>query len=372
MPDDEGGAPVAQAPTLEVAAPASAPAAATPAPPAYPIPDFAEDARTIATFESARERFERSESQSQEDVIRADFRRRRELLQAEIATAESVIAERQSKWEKAVVAYGQRYPKSIERGKARKPKFMTNLLSFGSAAKMYDLTVSLAADLNDARSLRRRKEHDDEELDDLQRRALAKLEETLKNHAKSTETQEKFLSRPGNQAMAKKVQEIRDERAAYAARLAAGKVPPLEARDRQFAQLGAVPLEAPFAGVAIVGVETFGDLCYLIFRDRERHHFYQPYDSRLEPLSDSVVDVYRIADRFEAKFHRREGKPMNLADHLTEFLRDDEQAKSEARRIRAMLREPRTPKPQDGDKSVMDLLAELAKTAGRFTPGAGA
>ena len=117
-------------------------------------------------------------------------------------------------------------------------------------------------------------------------------------------------------------------------------------------------------GIAIVGVETYGDLCYLIFRDRERHHFYRPFDARLEGLSDSVFDVYRIADRFEAKLHRREGKPMNLADHLTEYLRDDERAKSDARRIRAMLREPRTAKPVEGaDKTFMDLLAELAKTA---------
>ncbi len=105
-----------------------------------------------------------------------------------------------------------------------------------------------------------------------------------------------------------------------------------------------MPLEAPCSGIAIVGIETYGDVCYLIFRDRERHHFYRPYDARLEGLSDSVFDVYRIADRFEAKFHRREGKPMNLADHLTEFLRDDERAKSDARRIRALLREPRSPR----------------------------
>jgi len=250
---------------------------------------------------------------------------------------------------------------------------MQNLLSFGTASKMYDLTVSLAADLNDARSSRRRKEHDDEELDDLQRRALLRLEEQLKSQSKSAEIQEKFLSRPGNQALAEKVQQIKDERAAYAARLAAGQVPPLEARDRQFAQLGAVQLEAPFAGVAIVGVETFGDMSYLIFRDREGKHFYRPYDPRLEGLSDSVVDVYRIADRFEAKFHRREGKPMNLTDHLTEFLRDEEHARTEARRIRAMLRIPRTVKPDEGDRTVMDLLAELAKTAGRFAPpGLGA
>jgi hypothetical protein len=104
----------------------------------------------------------------------------------------------------------------------------------------------------------------------------------------------------------------------------------------------------------------------LIFRDRERRHFYHAFDSRLDGLSDSVFDVYRIADRFEAKLHRREGKPMYLADHLTEYLRDDERAKSEARRVRAQLREPRTAPPYTGDRTVIDLLAELAKSAGRF------
>lgn len=348
--------------------PAAAAAHAAPNPSGFVIPDFAEDARTIASFESARERFERAESRSAEDEIRLDFKRRREVLQAEISTAQAVIDERQAKWEKAIHAYGKRYPKLCEKNKARKPGFMTNLLSFGGAGKMYQATFDSFADLNDARSLRRRKEHDDEELDTLQRRALARLEETLRGHAKSKDHLEKFLSRPGNAALANRVQGIQAERAAYAARLEAGKVPPLEHRDRHFAQLGAVQLEPPCTGIAIVGVETYGVLSYLIFRDRERHHFYRPFDARLEGLSDSVFDVYRIADRFEAKLHRREGKPMNLADHLTEYLRDDERAKSDARRIRAMLREPRNAKAiEEPDKSFMELLAELAKTTGRFT-----
>jgi hypothetical protein len=368
----EDAAPVSETPASpepKSTAPATAAANAPAAPPSgFIIPDFAEDARIVASFESARERFERAESQSAEDEIRLDFKRRREVLQAEISTAQAVIDERQSKWEKAIQAYGKRYPKLCEKNKARKPGFMQNLLSFGSAGKLYQATVAMFADLNDARSLRRRKEHDDEELDTLQRRALAKLEETLKDQAKHKDKMEKFLSRPGNAALAKKVQEIQAERAAYAARLEDAKVSPLEHRDRHFAQLAAVPLEPPCAGIAIVGIETYGELCYLIFRDRERHHFYRPFDARLEGLSDSVFDVYRIADRFEAKLHRREGKPMNLADHLTEYLRDDERAKSDARRIRALLREPRTAKPIEGpDKAFMDLLAELAKTAGRFT-----
>lgn len=360
--------------------PAPAPAAAPDAPkaPSGPtvsasgavIPDFVEDARVVAQFEGARERFERAEAQAAEEEILADFRRRRELLQAEIATAQAVIDERQSKWERAVQAYGKRYPKLLEKNKPRKPGFMTNLLSFGSAGKMFNATIAASADLNDARSLRRRKEHDDEELDGLQRRALAKVDENQRAERQSGRHQEKFLARPGNAALAKRVREIQDERAAYGARVAAGKVPPLEARDRAFAQMQAVPLEAPFAGVAIVSVESYGELVYLIFRDRERKHFYRPYDPRLEGLSDAVFDIYRIADRFEARIHKREGKPMSLSDHLTEFLRDDERAKAEARRIRALLREPRNHKPQDTDKTLMDLLAELAKSAGRFGAGA--
>jgi hypothetical protein len=352
-------------------APASQHAAQAPHAPANPhgfeIPDFVADAQTIASFEAARERFERGEAQAAEDEVRVGFQRKRDALQVEVNTAEAVIAERQSKWEKSIEAYGRRYPKLVERGKARRPAFFANLMSFGAAGRLYAATMNALTELNDARSIRRRKEHEDEELDKQLRRSLAQLEESLKERIKSPATQEKFLARPGNAAVAKRVAEIRAERAAYAARLEAGKVPPLEARERCFAQLQAKLLEAPFTGVAIVGVESYGDLAYMILRDRERQHYYAEFDARLEPLSDAVFDVYRIADRFEAKFHRRDGKPMTLADHLTEFLRDDELARAEARKVRAALRQPRpaAARPAPLNKNVMDLLAELAKSAGR-------
>src|SRR5580658_1104732 len=198
----EAPAPPAEPAPAAAAASAAAPAAA---PTGYVIPDFAEDARQIALFESARERFERWEWESAEDDIRLDFQRRREVLQAEINTAQAVIDERQTRWEKALQTYGKRYPKLVEKAKARKPSFMQNLMSFGGAAKMHQATVDASADLNDARSLRRRKEHDDEELDALQRRALAKLEETLRDKTKGKDHLEKFLARPGNATLAKRV-----------------------------------------------------------------------------------------------------------------------------------------------------------------------
>jgi hypothetical protein len=349
---------------VDEAAPAAAPSA--PASP-YEIPDFAADAQTIASFQAARERFERGEAQAAEDEVRQTFQRKRDALQVEVNTAEAVIAERESKWQKAIEAYARRYPKLVDRGKSRRPAFFANLLSFGAAGRLYQATMNASADLNDARSIRRRKEHEDEELDKQLRRSLAQLEESLKEKIGSQAHQEKFLARPGNAALAKRVAEIQAERAAYAARLERGAVPPLEQRDRYFVQVAAKMLEAPFAGTAIVGVESYGELCYFIFRDRERQHYFAEYDGRLEPLSDAVFDVYRIADRFEAKFHRRDGKPMSLADHLTEFLRDDELARSEARKLRAALRAPRTaaPRPAPPNRNVLDLLAELAKNAGR-------
>jgi hypothetical protein len=240
MTSDEDATPAAP--------PAAAPAAPQPHPSGFIIPDFAEDARVIAGFENARERFERAESQAAEDEIRLDFKRRRDSIQTEVATADSVISSREGKWAAALQTYGKRYPKLLEKSKARRPSFMQNLFSFGSAGKMYQATVDAFADLNDARSLRGRKEHEDEELDSLQRRALAKLEATLKENAKGAAHREKFLTRPGNAALAKRVQEIRAERAAYAARLEAGKVPALERRDRHFTQIAALPLEPPFGG----------------------------------------------------------------------------------------------------------------------------
>jgi hypothetical protein len=358
------------APAFEETPPAPAPAPAGHAP-THELPDFVADAQAIASFEGARERYERGEAQSAEDEVRVTFQRKREALQAEINTAEAVIAERQTRVQKSMEAYGRRYPRNVDRGKARKPSFFQSLASFGGAGRLYQATVTATGDLTDARSLRRRKEHDDEELDGQLRRSLAQLEESIRERLKSAASEEKFLARPGNMALLKRVTEIRAERAAYAARLERGDVPPIERRNRQFAQIAAKLLEAPFSGVAIVAVESYGDLSYLIFRDRERQHYYHDYDARLEPLSDAVFDVYRIADRFEAKFHRREGKPMTLADHLTEFLRDDERARTEARRVRAALREPRKamPRTSTGEFSVIDLLAELAKTASR-QPGA--
>ena len=56
-------------------------------------------------------------------------------------------------------------------------------MSFGAANRMYNAVMNASADLNDAKSLRRRKVNEDEELEGQQRRALAKVEATMREGA---------------------------------------------------------------------------------------------------------------------------------------------------------------------------------------------
>jgi hypothetical protein len=129
----------------------------------------------------------------------------------------------------------------------------------------------------------------------------------------------------------------------------------------------------PFAGLAIVRVARYGTLAYFILRDLERKLYHLAYDPRLEPLIENVIDVYRLADSFEAKLSRgANGLPMAVADHFAANFKDEEVARSEYRRTRTALRTPRTDVPATpivdaAEQQLVELLATFARTIG---PGA--
>jgi hypothetical protein len=184
----------------------------------------------------------------------------------------------------------------------------------------------------------------------------------------SAEGTDAFHARPGISVLHKRVEEIKAERAAYRARLEKGEVPPIEQRDREFAERKISPIEAPFAGVTIVRVVRYGDLSYFLMRDLERHLLYLPYDPRLEPLIENVIDVYRLADGFEAKLTRgADGRPMPALQHYLTNYKDEEVARSEFRKARTALRTPRTDLPpmtvtDPNVQMLLDLLAGFART----------
>ena len=136
------------------------------------IPDFEKDAAAVASYQEARLRYERRESQDAESKTRAQFAKRREAIRAEIAVAASLLEQRIEKAQQALGQYAKRYPKRMDRSKALKPSFWESVLSFGAASRFYRNVIRTQADAQDIQSLRRRKEHDEEELEQQLRRLM--------------------------------------------------------------------------------------------------------------------------------------------------------------------------------------------------------
>ena len=340
------------------------------------IPDFEKDAQSIAAYEDARIRYERREAGDAESRTRNQFAKKREAIRAEIAVAASLLDERKMKAEKAFKTYAARYPHRVDRNKPQKPSFWESLFSFGTAGRMYNRAVVTAADAVAAQSLRRRKEHDEEELEQQLKRALYLQEDSIKKKLESPEGVEHFHGRPGVAVLHKRVVEIKAERAAYAARLEKGEVPPPEQRDREFAERKIVQLEVPFAGLTIIRVARYGALTYFILRDLERKLYHLGYDPRLEPLIENVIDVYRLADSYEVRLSRgADGRPMAVAEHYATNFKDEEVARSEYRRARTALRNPRADVPamtflEPPEAQLIELLANFGRTLGPGAMGA--
>jgi hypothetical protein len=337
------------------------------------IPDFEKDAQSIAAYEDARVKYERREAGDAESRTRNSFAKKRDAIRAEIAVAASILDERKLKAEKAFKAYANRYPHRVDRNKPMKPSVWEALFSFGMAGRMFNRAVTSTAEAIAAQSLRRRKEHDEEELEQQLKRALYLQEDAIKKKLEGPEGVAAFHARPGVAILHKRVEEIKLERARYAQRLEKGEVPPNEQRDREFAERKILQLESPFTGVTVVRVTRYGNLTYFILRDLERKLYHLAYDPRLEPLIENVFDVYRLADSFETKLTRgNDGRPMTVTDHYATNYKDEEVARSEYRRTRTALRTPRTDLPpmafiEPPEQQLVDLLAQFARTIG---PGA--
>lgn len=346
--------------------------------PASNIPNFEKDAAAVSTYQEARQRYERREAQDAESKIRSQFAKRREAIRSEIAVAGLLLEQRIETAQHALGAYAKRYPKRIDRNKALKPSMMESIFSFGAAPRMFRNVQRTQSDAQDAQSLRRRKEHDEEDLEQQLRRALYLQEDALKKRIGTPEGIDVFHKRPGVEILWTRVQEINAERREYAARLERGEVDPIEQRDRDFSERKILHLEMPFSGMLIVQVATYRTIYYVVVRDKEKQLFALPYDPRLEPLIDQVFDAYRIADSFEAKLHRGpDGRPFTALDHFFTVFKSEEAARHEYRKHRAALRTPRElpamVAEDPSDQILIDLLANFARTVGppapaNFTP----
>jgi len=337
------------------------------------IPDFEEDAQTIAEYNDGLALYEHLEASDAEARTRAVFAKKRDAIRAEIAVAESILEERKVKAQKALRAYANLYPHRMDRIKPLKPSFWDMLFSLGWAGGMFKRTVNTAAEVEQARNLRRRMEQNEVELEQQLKRALYLEADAIKKKFEGPERIAAFHAQPGIELLHKRVEEIQAERNGYADRLERGAVPPTEQRDREFAQHKVSQLEAPFAGVTIVRVARYGSLTssrdstYFILRDLEGKLYHLAYDPRLEPLIERVVDAYQLADSCEVGFScGADGRPMTVAEHYAANFKDEEVARSEYSQARMALRAPRAdfpPMTSVETEGHLDLMADVARAA---------
>lgn len=333
------------------------------------IPDFGKDAATIAEYDAAKARFERSEISHAESAVRASYTRKRAGVLAEIAAAANALEERKKLAERALRAYAESYPRHVRGNQIERPGFIEWLFSFGRASRLYNSAARSSQEVVNAQATYRRRQRWEEELENWLRRSIHRVTVELKERAGSQEWLDKFHGRPEVAELWKRVQQIKEEREAYGKRLETGDVPPLEQRDRYLGENKVTPLRPPFDAMMIDDIMNFGDISCWIFQDLSGNKFWLPYDRRLEPLIDSVFDTYRLVDDLKAKFNRSEdGRRFTPLDHYLRRLRDETDARVEWRKRTTNLRTQKdiardSPIDEPDDKKVLDLLASLAATS---------
>jgi hypothetical protein len=334
-----------------------------------PIPDFAADERAKQQYKTSLERRIKAYHAEQEAAVKRAFNSKRDALVAELGAAEMVIENRQRAASEAMALYRQRYPHRLVKGRAIKPSTMEWLMSFGVATRLHKAVMDANSAVIEAQSNQRRIAHKNEQLDSELGRALAQAEEKAKATTSSDEWLAELHRDKTMHGLKSQVDEIEKERAAFAKRLEAGRVPDTELRDRTFAEKGINALEIPLTGMMFYRVDRFGSLTYFIIRDLEKKLYALPYDPRLETIIDGVFDVYRVADAFDVRqrVHEESKLPFTILDHF--YICNDKQdivARAAYREQRGWMKNerglPATPPSNDTERDVINLLAEFATT----------
>ena len=333
------------------------------------IPNFAEDARTKSHYRASLDRRIKAFHGEQEAAVRRSFTAKRESLTAELAAAESLIANRADAAQRAMAAYRSRYPNRMVKGRPVKPSFVEWLMSFGRATRLYRGVTDANSAVIEAQTNQRRLAHKYEQIDSELGRALAAAEEKAKQTTASAEWLTEVHHDRAMGELKTQVEAIDHERESYAKRLEAGRVSDDERRDRTFAEDDVHAVELPLTGMMFYRVDTYGELVYFVVRDLEKRLFALPYDPRLEPLVDGVFDVYRVADTFDVRqrIHAESKLPFTTLDHFYNCNdRQDIVARAAYRDQRAWMKPERTftatPCSIELERDIIKLLADFAQT----------
>ncbi len=372
LDDVDLGEPLATAPAPDAEAPPDAPGAKREPPPTeYDIPNFVQDERDRVAYDDAKRRHIRSALAAAETAIQASYKTKREVLIREVNSGKTFEEERRASAMHTTRQYATQFPNRVDKRGINPPSFMENLFSFGGAGRLYRAALNATNALDQLRTAMRKREDALEALESQMKRALALKEESIKKAVETEAGLADFHRRPEIAAIYKRTLRAQKERADYAKRLERGGVSDEEQRDRGMAEHQLVYLELPMMGAIIARVRRFGKLSYFQLRDLNKKEALLSYDPRLDPLRNSVFDVYAVAGVVAAKLKRNDnGTAFRVADHFKACWRNQEEAEERYGQHRAALRGDRgLPRMTPRDANEAEILDRLATLASQIDVG---
>ena len=331
----------------------------------YEIPDFEKDERELSAYEDAKKRHLRQAISNGETAIHASFKAKRELLVREIKASRSFEDERRGSAIHTTRQYANAFPSRVDKRGINSPSFWENLFSFGRAGRLYRAASIATEALEQLRTGMRKREEQLGALESQMGRAIYLKEESIKKAMETDAGIAEFHERPEIANLFARVESVSKERIRYAKRLERNEVSSEEQRDRAISEFKLSFTVLPLMGAIIIKVARFGALSYFQLRTLEKKESLLSYDPRLDPLRNSVFDVYAVAGAVAAKLKRNDnGTAFRIADHFKACWRNQEQAEELYGQHRAALREDRgLPKMEPRDEAEAEIIERLAALA---------
>ena len=286
-----------------------------PAPPA--VPNFREDERVLARYDSMIQRRIKDFHSDQINSIRRNAAAKADGMRGAIDEAQAEFEKRKAVFDVARDAYGKLYPAHVKKTRIDEPSAFENMRSLGAANKLYKAANDAWLAMEDATGNIRRIELNESQVGIELERALDMAPQLAKEVTESKEWLAEIHAEEELASVKTKVDAILAERSAYEKRLAAGTVSDEEIRLRAFALADVKHLVLPITQFIFSRIETFGTKAYFILRDSRKTYYSLPYDTRLEPLLNGVYDINRSGKSFEVKRTTKDnGLPMTLLEHF--------------------------------------------------------
>jgi hypothetical protein len=288
------------------------------APEAYTIPNFREDERILARYDSMLKSKIKNFYSEHESHIKRNASEKRDEQRAELREAEVEAEKKKALADAARDAYRAVLPNNVKKNRLIEPSMMDGMKTLGKAKALYAAAEETWLAAEAAQSEVRRLEHNEEQLEIELKKAIERSPAVAKD---VTESKEWLAEIHADEDMAEakaKADAVNAERAAYAARLAAGQVTQEEIRLRAFADQEIAHMPKTIDAAMFLRIDQYGPKTYYIIRDLRNKLYALPYDDRLMRVMWHTFDIVRAGTDFIVRKSLRPNSPIGLTllDHF--------------------------------------------------------